>query len=237
MKVFVFVQSLVALGALASATPDSNLEPHSDLDKRCGLSLLKGKILGLGACGILQGGIGGCAGSFGPGGAILNSGLNVRVRCPLSFQCDGSGTDGYPYDVNGNGCPSYLPQGWMYYGVQTGWQPPISYTCGANWVAPSQWTPYAHLAPWWSAQPLAAGPSKYYYKYQYKAYKKYLHYLKYASKYSVRSIDDGTESAVIARAVQGKVASPGPQRLSEAEQDAKDMADAEADAEADFNHQ
>ncbi|SCZ89298.1 BZ3500_MvSof-1268-A1-R1_Chr1-1g01089 [Microbotryum saponariae] len=89
-------------------------------------------------------------------GHCLNHGLNKYRRCPLTFKCDGSGQDGYLYDINGYPVPFFFPASWRYFGPDVGWQPPARFSCKANWVLPSQWLDSAHLATWWTSGPPAA---------------------------------------------------------------------------------
>ncbi|GAA5898814.1 hypothetical protein JCM6882_004005 [Rhodosporidiobolus microsporus] len=55
--------------------------------------------------------------------------------CPRGYKYDGSGHDGYPFDHNGHGPPSWVPSGWLYYGESIGWAP------YKGWVSPPSWKP------------------------------------------------------------------------------------------------
>ena len=48
---------------------------------------------------------------------VLSWLLGQQKRCPLTFRANGSGKDGYQYDIYGNSCPSHFPRGWLYFGV------------------------------------------------------------------------------------------------------------------------
>ncbi|SCV71471.1 BQ2448_3059 [Microbotryum intermedium] len=111
--------------------------------------------LELSPSGILVGGFGGLENLLGDG-HCLNHGLNKYRRCPLTFKCDGSGRDGYMYDINGYPVPFFFPISWRYFGPDVGWQPPAKFSCKANWTLPSQWLDSAHLATWWTSGPPAA---------------------------------------------------------------------------------
>ncbi|CEQ39282.1 SPOSA6832_00795, partial [Sporobolomyces salmonicolor] len=52
-----------------------------------------------------------------------------------TWTSDGSGKDGWEVDWQGNGCPSYYPSGWLWFGTGVGWAPP------SGWVNPSSWSP------------------------------------------------------------------------------------------------
>ena len=40
-----------------------------------------------------------------------------------SFECDGSGKDGWLHDYNGSTCPAKYPHGWLWFGKEKGWGP------------------------------------------------------------------------------------------------------------------
>ncbi|GAA5883290.1 hypothetical protein JCM8547_003935, partial [Rhodosporidiobolus lusitaniae] len=57
-------------------------------------------------------------------------------NCPRDFSPNGSGTDGFSLDFDGNGPPEWVPQGWAYFGEEIGWAP------FAGWVPVSaSWRP------------------------------------------------------------------------------------------------
>ncbi|SCZ92262.1 BZ3500_MvSof-1268-A1-R1_Chr5-2g07744 [Microbotryum saponariae] len=157
MKTFFLRSSLLALatcalGASATVTNPSEQHEPFDLDKRTfGL-------IPLSPCGIFKGGMSGISTYS---SLSLNLGLTARVRCPLTFRCDGSGTDGHLYDINGLPVPSCFPSTWRYFGIKApyhylserGWQPPASFSCGSSWTVPTAWCPSVHLAPWFRPGP------------------------------------------------------------------------------------
>ncbi|KDE04410.1 hypothetical protein MVLG_05125 [Microbotryum lychnidis-dioicae p1A1 Lamole] len=149
MKTFFLRSSLLALatcalGASAIVTNPSEQHEPLDLDKRTfGL-------IPLSPCGIFKGGMSGISTYS---SLSLNLGLTARVRCPLTFRCDGSGTDGHLYDINGLPVPSCFPSTWRYFGIERGWQPPASFSCGSSWTVPTAWCPSVHLAPWFRPGP------------------------------------------------------------------------------------
>ncbi|KAK4052071.1 hypothetical protein OIV83_002365 [Microbotryomycetes sp. JL201] len=78
--------------------------------------------------------------------------------CPRDFRADGSGRDGFELDIHGRGCPSHLPSGWLYFGIDLGWAPPHGWKPHVHWrpskyeldvcsniaiwfVPPSYWVP------------------------------------------------------------------------------------------------
>ncbi|GAA6004620.1 uncharacterized protein JCM10292_005694 [Rhodotorula paludigena] len=79
---------------------------------------------------------------------ILGPILGNSGRCPSSFKCNGSGNDGYDYDSNGRGRPSWAPSGFKYFGSSHGWLPAKNWQCGADWSIPSQCD--IGKATWWA---------------------------------------------------------------------------------------
>ncbi|KAI5475562.1 Glycerol uptake protein [Pseudohyphozyma bogoriensis] len=66
-------------------------------------------------------------------------------------ECGGKGNDGWKYDWQGNSCPSTYPSGFLWFGTQYGWLPPL------GWGVPSTtWSPYSGFqsdcgkATWWA---------------------------------------------------------------------------------------
>ncbi|GAA5914509.1 uncharacterized protein JCM6883_003187 [Sporobolomyces salmoneus] len=67
------------------------------------------------------------------------------------WKCDGSGKDGWSVDHHGNGPPSWVPSsGWFWFGVEIGWQPSKSWSCGSSWTIPSEWQSSCGKATWWT---------------------------------------------------------------------------------------
>ncbi|GAA5849198.1 hypothetical protein JCM3766R1_004093 [Sporobolomyces carnicolor] len=67
------------------------------------------------------------------------------------WRCDGSGKDGWTVDHNGNGRPSWVPSsGWFWFGIEYGWQPSKSWSCGSSWTIPAQWQSSCGKATWWT---------------------------------------------------------------------------------------
>ncbi|KPV77128.1 uncharacterized protein RHOBADRAFT_52078 [Rhodotorula graminis WP1] len=73
----------------------------------------------------------------------------IDTRIPsASWQCNGSGEDGYDFDHQGHGRPSGATLGWKWYGRTHGWQPCKSFQLpSADYSPPSWWV--AHRATWW----------------------------------------------------------------------------------------
>ncbi|GAA6043729.1 hypothetical protein JCM8097_000497 [Rhodosporidiobolus ruineniae] len=68
--------------------------------------------------------------------------------CPRTFVCNGSGNDGYDYDVNGNSRPSWAPANFKYFGLSHGWLPCSSFSASVSWTIPSQCS--IGKATWWA---------------------------------------------------------------------------------------
>ncbi|GAA5898781.1 hypothetical protein JCM6882_003997 [Rhodosporidiobolus microsporus] len=66
------------------------------------------------------------------------------------WKCNGKGTDGFEIDYQGNKAPSWVPSGWLWFGVTVGWAPPASWTPSSSWTIPRQWEgSLAHKCTWW----------------------------------------------------------------------------------------
>jgi len=63
----------------------------------------------------------------------------------------GNGKDGFSVDIRGGGRPPWAPAGWLYFGSQIGWAPPVGWSCGSSFELPSAFIDVAHLVTWWSA--------------------------------------------------------------------------------------
>ncbi|GAA6064294.1 hypothetical protein JCM10212_000728 [Sporobolomyces blumeae] len=87
-----------------------------------------------------------------------NAGINLGISIPSwwklrpdsGWQCNKSGNDGWNVDYNGNGRPSWCPEGWLWYGSTIGWAPPSGWSCAPSFQLPSQWLPKASSCTWWS---------------------------------------------------------------------------------------
>ncbi|GJN88132.1 hypothetical protein Rhopal_001088-T1 [Rhodotorula paludigena] len=66
-----------------------------------------------------------------------------------SFKCNGSGKDGFEIDCYGKKAPSWVPAGWRWFGVEIGWAPLPTWSCGSDWTIPSAFGSYAHKVTWW----------------------------------------------------------------------------------------
>ncbi|KAM0787991.1 hypothetical protein ACM66B_006192 [Microbotryomycetes sp. NB124-2] len=156
---FVLIATTVALSVSAEPQPDVNdsrtLEPRSVESS----STLEPRTFGL-----LNGLLGGGGGiSIGIGGGSWHhkhkDWHKIKAgRCPRDFRADGSGRDGFELDIHGRPCPTYLPSGWLYFGVDLGWAPPHGWRPHKHWhpskfeldvcskiaiwfVPPSYWVP------------------------------------------------------------------------------------------------
>ncbi|GAA5849923.1 hypothetical protein JCM9279_002464 [Rhodotorula babjevae] len=74
----------------------------------------------------------------------------IAVTPSKTWKCNGGGRDGYHLDSNGQAAPSWAPAGWLYFGSQVGWAPPVGWSCGSTWVIPSQWRKTCSKATWWT---------------------------------------------------------------------------------------
>ncbi|GAA5978287.1 hypothetical protein JCM5350_002252 [Sporobolomyces pararoseus] len=88
-----------------------------------------------------------------------SGGLDISIIPPAwglrpssSWQCNGSGKDGWVVDHHGNGPPSWVPSGggWFWFGIEIGWAPSKSWSCGSSWTIPSQWQSSCGKATWWT---------------------------------------------------------------------------------------
>ncbi|GAA5923288.1 hypothetical protein JCM1841_005699 [Sporobolomyces salmonicolor] len=84
-------------------------------------------------------------------GFTIPSFWNLTPRPSSSWQCSGSGKDGWSVDIYGNGPPSWVPtSGWAYFGQSVGWAPIAGWTCNSSWTIPSQWEGSSGKVTWWS---------------------------------------------------------------------------------------
>ncbi|GAA5915604.1 hypothetical protein JCM8208_001217 [Rhodotorula glutinis] len=66
-----------------------------------------------------------------------------------SWTCSGNGKDGFSVDIHGNGRPSWVPAGWLWFGGKIGWAPPVGWSCSSSFEFPSAFIDVAHLVTWW----------------------------------------------------------------------------------------
>lgn len=78
---------------------------------------------------------------------------HARQRCPVTFRCDGSGRDGYEYDIWGNSRPSWAPHGWRYFGTSVGWAPVLGWENSLSWSFPIQFKATCSRVTWWAPTP------------------------------------------------------------------------------------
>ncbi|GAA5863899.1 hypothetical protein JCM8547_005273 [Rhodosporidiobolus lusitaniae] len=81
------------------------------------------------------------------GGLLGGLSGGSRTRCPKAFVCNGKGNDGYYYDIYG-ARPSWVPSGWLYFGVDVEWAPSSSWSCASSWTIPSYLK--IHKATWFA---------------------------------------------------------------------------------------
>ncbi|GAA5836879.1 hypothetical protein JCM11251_005812 [Rhodosporidiobolus azoricus] len=70
--------------------------------------------------------------------------------CPRDYKPSGSGHDGYPFDYHGNGPPSWVPDGWAYFGSQIGWAPYKGWAPSRSWKPPVIFLKIVIKVVWWS---------------------------------------------------------------------------------------
>ncbi|GAA5919954.1 hypothetical protein JCM6882_000224, partial [Rhodosporidiobolus microsporus] len=70
--------------------------------------------------------------------------------CPKDFTPDGSGHDGFPFDPFGNGPPSWVPSGWLYYGEIIGWAPYAGWVPRTGWAPPVVFLKIVVKVVWWT---------------------------------------------------------------------------------------
>ncbi|GAA6059646.1 hypothetical protein JCM10212_004149 [Sporobolomyces blumeae] len=95
---------------------------------------------------LLGGLIGGILGDV---NTILGGGISVRIPSRY-WRCSGSGRDGYSVDVYGHAAPAWVPSGWAYFGVEIGWAPTATWSCGSSWVIPAEWQSSCSKVTWWT---------------------------------------------------------------------------------------
>ncbi|GAA5863311.1 hypothetical protein JCM1840_007478 [Sporobolomyces johnsonii] len=66
-----------------------------------------------------------------------------------TWTSNGSGTDGWEVDWQGNGCPSYYPSGWLWFGAGIGWAPPSGWVCPMSWSPSSLEISVSVSVSWW----------------------------------------------------------------------------------------
>ncbi|BGP22374.1 proteophosphoglycan ppg4 [Rhodotorula toruloides] len=81
-------------------------------------------------------------------GFTLPSWWNVILRPTRGWTCDGFGKDGWSVDWEGNGRPSWAPEGWLWFGGSIGWAPPPAWSCSSSWRIPTQWSSVWRVT-WW----------------------------------------------------------------------------------------
>ncbi|GAA6009781.1 hypothetical protein JCM11491_000809 [Sporobolomyces phaffii] len=85
---------------------------------------------------------------FGVGVKLPSWGFELTRPSP-SWQCNGSGKDGWSVDHHGNGRPSWAPEGWFWFGISIGWQPSKHWNCPISFIPPVEWQNTCGKAPWW----------------------------------------------------------------------------------------
>ncbi|KAL8278113.1 hypothetical protein RQP46_009437 [Phenoliferia psychrophenolica] len=77
------------------------------------------------------------------------------------WQSSGCGCDGYAFTSQGQSLPSNYPDGFQYYGTQTGWAPPQHWKVPSEkWVAPATAEKSFSSAKWWAPQQKWVTPPK-----------------------------------------------------------------------------
>ncbi|GAA5886787.1 hypothetical protein JCM5296_006402 [Sporobolomyces johnsonii] len=66
-----------------------------------------------------------------------------------TWTSNGSGKDGWEVDWQGNGCPSYYPSGWLWFGAGIGWAPPSGWVCPMSWSPSSLEISVSVSVSWW----------------------------------------------------------------------------------------
>ncbi|GAA5879390.1 hypothetical protein JCM16303_003186 [Sporobolomyces ruberrimus] len=85
----------------------------------------------------------------------LDFGVGVKVPSlwgwvpSKNWKCNRSGKDGWQVDHHGNGRPSWAPSGWLWFGEQIGWGPPVGFDISTGFQLPSAFLPHAHKCTWW----------------------------------------------------------------------------------------
>ncbi|GAA5898840.1 hypothetical protein JCM6882_004011 [Rhodosporidiobolus microsporus] len=64
--------------------------------------------------------------------------------CPRDYKYDG-----YPFDYNGHGPPSWVPSGWLYYGESIGWAPYKGRVSPPSWKPPVVFLKIVIKISWW----------------------------------------------------------------------------------------